>query len=87
MRNDLPIGGEAAPSILANAQFYTASVTFRTPHETIRRVIPLKRMLSPNRVPIIHTEFEGQWPMIIKPRMAVTIASNRTQPQPCNGRI
>ncbi len=61
MRNDLPIKAEAIPAFrLILNSYAVAGMTFRTPHETIRRVIPLKRMLIPNRVPTSHTEFEGQ---------------------------
>jgi hypothetical protein len=62
--------------------YAVAGMTFRTPHETMRRVIPLKKILIPNRVPTSHTEFEGQWAMIINPRSTVTTASKSTQPQP-----
>ena len=69
----------------ANAVACHYATIRRTATESISRVMPLKNMLTPTRVPIAQTELIGHALQIIAASTSVTMPSNSSHPLPGSG--
>src|SRR5271157_4663701 len=81
---------ESAPNLrTGNARLFdqlTASSVLRAATELMSRVNPLVMRLMPRIAPIAQIELPGQGRQIRYARNRVTTPSNRTHPEPGNGR-
>ena len=74
--------GDVKPFVGASDITMMYSVTDVSGLNSISRVVPLKRMLSPTSVPITHSVLDGHVLQTRKPRMSVTIPSSKNQTAP-----
>src|SRR5262245_36043748 len=58
----------------------------RTPDDMIKRLMPLKNMLTPTSVPIVHSLLFGQLPQMMNAKSSLMIPSNTSHPDPLSKR-
>jgi hypothetical protein len=75
-------GGALSPHLDARPAYGYTVVIRRTADAIIKRLTPLKSMLTPTSVPIAQASLAGHVPQIIRASSSVTMPSNKSHPDP-----